>query len=272
MALCGVGESTGNFLGHALAGSFLIILGLWWNSTDILRYVCKKEKQTYHHFKAWIHRAELLGGIIVIVLVSVGITGLQLYAGHSETQLSRLLRLQHIVMYVFYGLLGVVRILNSIIHSFSVSLTTLALSNAFFLQSFVLYNHDRVGAIVEVYLHKILGLITISSGLVSFSEVITNNNLTLGLLRSSLTLLQGTWFWQIGCVLYYPREHLEWDLMDHHNNTLLSIYFCWHCLLTHIIIGVNYAAISWLVKWRLRKICFTKVPLLKQTEQDSDEM
>ncbi|CAO2632012.1 Transmembrane protein 45A, partial [Lemmus lemmus] len=172
----------GDFQGHALPGSFLIFLSLWWNSVNILKYICKKHKQTYLQSKAWIRRAELLDGIIL--------TGMVLVA-------------------------------------------------------FIMYNHTHGRVVVDIFLHKILALATFLTGLVSFMEVLTKNNITLELMRSSLILLQGTWLWHMGFVLYNPTGGFEWDLTDQHSNMLLTVYFCWHYAFAYIIIGVNYAVITW---------------------------
>ncbi|OBS67812.1 hypothetical protein A6R68_03648, partial [Neotoma lepida] len=186
----------GDFQGHALPGSFLIFLTLWWNSVNILKHVCKKQKQIYLHSKAWIHRAQLLDGIILIGMALFGAIGLQIYAVVPESQLIRILRLHHTVLYIFYGLLGVTSVLGATTNSLPVSLTKLALSNAFLVQTFILYNHTHGRFTVDVFLHKILALASFLSGLVSFMEVLTKNNITLELLRSSLIMLQGTWLWQ----------------------------------------------------------------------------
>ncbi|XP_036059328.1 transmembrane protein 45A-like [Onychomys torridus] len=204
----------------------------------------------------------------------LGAISLQIYAEVSESRLMWILRLHHTVIYIFYGLLGVTRILSTTIKSLPVSLTKLALSSAFLVQTFIMYNHTHGRVTVDVYLHKILALATFLSGLVSFMEVLTKNNITLEMLRSSLIMLQGTWLWQMGFVLYNPTGGIEWDLTDHHNTMLLTIYFCFHCVFAYIIIGVNYAVVTWLVKWRLRKFYFTQVPLLKNVgqEEESEEM
>ncbi|KAH0515964.1 Transmembrane protein 45A [Microtus ochrogaster] len=128
-------------------------------------------------------------------MVLVGAISLQIYAPVSESQLMQVLRLHHTVMYIFYGLLGVTRILGSTTNCLPVFLTKLALSNAFLVQAFIMYNHTHGRVVVDIFLHKILALATVLTGVVSFMEVLTKNNITLELLRSSLILLQGTWLW-----------------------------------------------------------------------------
>ncbi|XP_040606579.1 transmembrane protein 45A-like isoform X2 [Mesocricetus auratus] len=206
-------------------------------------------------------------------MVLFGAISLQIYA-ISGSQLMWVLRLHHTIIYTFYGILGVTKILSATINSFPASLTKLALSNAFLVQTFIMYNHTHGRFTMDVFLHKILALATFSAGLVSFMEILIKNNITLELMRASLIILQGTWLWQIGFVLYNPTGGFEWDLTDHRNNMFITIYFCWHYAFAYIIIGVNYAVITWLVKWRLRKLGFSQVPLLKTIvqEEESEEM
>lgn len=63
-----------------------------------------------------------------------------------------------------------------------------------------MYNHTHGRVVVDIFLHKILALVTVLTSVVSFMEVLTKNNITLELLRSSLILVQGTWLW-----------HVSWD-------------------------------------------------------------
>lgn len=72
--------------------------------------------------------------IFTVLCSLTGAISLQIYAPVLESQLMRVLRLHHTVMYIFFGLLGVTRVLGSTINSFPISLTKLALSNAFLVQ------------------------------------------------------------------------------------------------------------------------------------------
>lgn len=50
---------------------------------------------------------------------------------------------------------------------------------------------------------------------------------------------------QIGFVLYPPSGGPAWDLVDHENILFLTICFCWHYAITIVIVGMNYAFITW---------------------------
>jgi hypothetical protein len=46
-------------------------------------------------------------------------------------------------------------------------------------------------------------------------------------------MLQATWFWHIGFVLYPPVQGvrlLTWNRCDHNNVSLTTVAFCWHAM------------------------------------------
>ncbi|KAM7248137.1 hypothetical protein CapIbe_000176 [Capra ibex] len=245
----------GNFKGHALPGSCLFILGIWWTIKCILKYAFKKQKRTsYLDSKALFRRIEILEGIVLVGMALTGILGEQFLPGgphltlydYQEGQWVQLLSWQHFTMYFFFGLLGVTNILSSTIISLPASFSKLMLSNALFVEAFVFYNHIHGREMLDIFVHKLLVLVIFSTGLVAFLELFIQANITVELLRTSLFLLHGSWFWQIGFVLYPPSGGPAWDLVDHDNVMFLSICFCWHYATAIIIVGAIYAFVTWL--------------------------
>ncbi|XP_012879592.1 PREDICTED: transmembrane protein 45A-like isoform X2 [Dipodomys ordii] len=238
----------GSFRGHALPGTYFFLMSFWWIIKSILKYVSKKQKRIcYLGTKASTQRVELVEGIILIFMALSGIGGEQFLNGgpslilYKEGQWNQLDGWHHCTMYFFFGLMGVSKVLCSTINSLPGSLVKLMMSNALFVE-----------------------------GIVSFLEFLTKNNVLLELLRSSLLMLQGTWFWQVAFVLYPPNGSPKWDLKDHNNRMFLSICLCWHYAFTYMIIGVSCVFVTWLVKWRLRRLCPSEVGLLKNTEREQE--
>ncbi|XP_048201761.1 transmembrane protein 45A-like [Perognathus longimembris pacificus] len=267
----------GDFLGHGLAGSFYVILGLWWYIKIIFMYVCKKQAQTcYHRSEAFFQRAEILEGTICLVMVLTGGTGLLTYSGSTEMTLRKegqwiqLKRFQHLTIYLFFGLWAVTNILCFTIKSIPISLTKLMLTNAFSAGAFILYTHPHSPQVVDILLHELLCLAIFLAGLVSFIEVLIKENIMLALLRSSFTILHGSWFCQLAFVLYPPTGVLAWDLNDHINSVFFTICFCWHYAFIYVIMGVVYVAVTWFVKWRIRKPYPSEVVLLKNAEREEE--
>lgn len=270
----------GSFKGHALPGTFFIIMGIWWSLSTIVKYACRKHKRaSYLGSKTLFRQVGILEGIVIICMALTGILGEQFIVGgphlslYKEGQWNQLLSWHHTTMYFFFGLRGVTNILCSTISSLPTSLNKLMLSNALLVEAFVFYNHTHGRTLLDIFLHQLLVLVVFLSGLVAFFEILIHNNIAMELLRSSLILLQGSWFWQIGFVLYPPSGGPAWDLVDHDNIMFLAICFCWHYAFTYIIIGAIYAFVTWFVKSRLNRFCPSEVGLLKsvEREQESEE-
>ncbi|CAD7670888.1 unnamed protein product [Nyctereutes procyonoides] len=245
----------GSFKGHALPGTFFIIMGIWWTVKCILKYACKKHKRTsYLGSKALFQRIEIFEGLVIIGMAITGMIGEQFIPGgphlalynYKEGQWVELLNWHHFTMYFFFGLLGVANILCFIISSLPTSLTKLMLSNALFVEAFIMYNHTHGREMLDIFVHQLLVLAVFVTGLIAFLELFIRTSITVELLRTSFILLQGSWFWQIGFVLYPPSGGPAWDTMDHNNVMFLTICFCWHYALNMVVVGMIYAFVTWL--------------------------
>ncbi|XP_075850294.1 transmembrane protein 45A-like [Microcebus murinus] len=267
----------GNFRGHALPGIFFFVMGLWCSTRSILKYVCKKQKQTlYLGSKAVFHLVEILEGTALVGMALTGMAAEQFIPGgphlilFKEGQWNHLLNWHHFTMYFFFGLVGVADILCVTIRSLPSSLPKLMLSNALFVEAFIFHNHTHGRELLEIFVHQLLVLVIFLTGLVTFMEFLLWKNVLLELLRSSL-MLQGSWFFQIGFVLFPPSGAPAWNLMDHENIMFLTICFWWHYAVNFVIIGANYAFVTWLVKSKLKSFCPSEVGLLKSVAEESEE-
>ncbi|XP_052015074.1 transmembrane protein 45A-like [Apodemus sylvaticus] len=268
----------GDAAGHFLPGSFLLILGLWWSTRSILKYICKQQKRSSSLITPkFFSRTEILEGIVIIVMALAGIIGLFSVYGkvkmlpHKQLKLVRTQHWQHVIMYVVLAMLGVTKISCFTITSLPVSLVNLMSSNAFFVEAFIIYNHPQSPILVDKFAHQQLVFSAFLAGLAAFIEfLLTKNNVVLELLRSSFTMLQGACFFQIGFVIFPKNMENAWDLNDHINTTILATFFCAYYMLTYVIIGVNYALVSWFIKWKLSKPCPSEIQFLKNYEQQED--
>jgi hypothetical protein len=59
------------------------------------------------------------------------------------------------------------------------------------------YNHTHGREMIDIFVHQLLVFVGTFSGLVAFLEFLVKNNALLELLRCSLLMFQGTWFWQV---------------------------------------------------------------------------
>ncbi|XP_039712954.1 transmembrane protein 45A isoform X1 [Pteropus medius] len=244
----------GSFKGHALPGTFFFIFGIWCTIKSLLKYACKKHKRTSYLVSKTLFRwIEISEGITVVCMALTGMLGEQFIVGgphlslydYKEGHWIQLLSWHHCTMYFFFGLMGVTNILCFTISSLPTSLTKLMMTNALFVEAFIFYNHTHGREMLDIFVHQLLVLVIFLTGVVAFMELFTRS-ITVELMRTSLILLQASWFWQIGFVLYPPSGGPAWDPMDHNNIMFLSICICWHYALTFVIIGVIYAFVTWL--------------------------
>ena len=55
-------------------------------------------------------------------------------------------------------------------------------------------------------------------------------NVTIAFARTYFTFLQGTWFYQIGFILYPPGSMAHWDMEDHDQMMIITMIFSWYVI------------------------------------------
>lgn len=125
---------------------------------------------------------------------------------------------------------------------------------------------------LDVHVHQLLLYAIFGEALVAFLEVFNRGNIILELLRCALTILQGSWFWQVDmlnksesscmnrCLLQiltffslwaqigfvlYPPQGPDWDMKDHGNAMFVTMCYSWHLAFALLVVGVLYCTISW---------------------------
>ncbi|KAM4703539.1 transmembrane protein 45B [Rhinophrynus dorsalis] len=239
-----------NFKGHALPGSFFLVFGLWWSVKYPIKYLNGKVKGNCRSNKCY-QRLELIEGIIKAVFALVGMLAEQFVPDGPHMHLVngedhswvKLMNWQHTTMYLFYGLSGVVDILTYFPLNVPQGLDRLSLGVAVFIEGLLFYYHVHNRPPLDQHIHSLL-LIAVFGGSISIMvEIFMRNHIVLELFRSSLTILQGTWFWQIGFVLYPLGGAPEWDQSDHGNIMFITMCFCWHYAVALIIMTINYSLV-----------------------------
>ncbi|KAF0021382.1 hypothetical protein F2P81_026365 [Scophthalmus maximus] len=97
---------------------------------------------------------------------------------------------------------------------------------------------------LDVHVHQLLLFAVFGGALVASLEVFHRGNIILELLRCTLTVLQGSWFWQIGFVLYPPNGP-EWDMKDPSNMMFITMCYSWHLAFAMLLVGSLYCTVSW---------------------------
>ncbi|CAL8255422.1 unnamed protein product [Merluccius merluccius] len=273
----------GSFKGHALPGSFFLIGGLWWTGKYSFWHATRRNKSlgsTRLASRASQRRLEVIESSLMLFFSVVGMLAEQFAANGPQLQLydtsenhwKDLMNWQHATMYLFFSLAGATSLVVHATDAVPLALDRLAMALAFFNEGFLFLYHLHGRNMLDVHVHYMLLYAVFSQALVVFLEVFHRGNITLELLRSALCLLQGSWFWQIGYVLY-PPSGAEWDLADHNNMMFITMCFCWHLAASMLTVGGLYCAINCAVRSRLKRTPPVEMGLLKlrDRELESDD-
>uniref|UniRef100_A0A1A7ZX49 Transmembrane protein 45A n=1 Tax=Nothobranchius furzeri TaxID=105023 RepID=A0A1A7ZX49_NOTFU len=176
---------------------------------------------------------------------------------------------QHATMYLFFGLAAAVSLITHSTEAAPPALDRLMLGIAFFNEGFLFLYHLHGRSMLDVHVHQLLLYAVFGQALIAFLEVFHRGNIILELLRCTLTLLQGSWFWEIGFVLY-PPSGPAWDLKDHSNMMFITMCYSWHLAFALLVAGVLYCTVSCVVRSRLKRTPPVEMGLLKTRERDAE--
>uniref|UniRef100_W5LYY4 Transmembrane protein 45B n=1 Tax=Lepisosteus oculatus TaxID=7918 RepID=W5LYY4_LEPOC len=182
----------------------------------------------------------------------------------------KLMNWQHSTMYLFYGVSGIADLLTASPLPAPPGLDRLALSLALFVEGFLFYFHVHSRTPLDVHVHSLLLVAVFGGAASTFLEVFLRDSPVLQLFRASLAILQGTWFWQIGFVLYPPGGGEQWDEKDHNNIMFITMCYCWHYAAALLVIAGNYTAVWCCVRRRAaREGEDMEIRLLKTSSSDT---
>ncbi|KAG5852715.1 hypothetical protein ANANG_G00065530 [Anguilla anguilla] len=267
----------GNFKGHALPGSFFLIAGLWWAGKFSLRYAsCRSRTAGATASRALQRRLEVIEGSVMLSFSVIGMLAEQFVADgphlhlydYAEQRWNHLMNWQHATMYLFFGLAGVVSLAVHTTGAAPLALDRMLLAIAFFTEGFLFLYHLHGRDMLDVHIHQLLLYAIFGGALTSFLEVFQRGNILLELLRAALSLLQGSWFWQIGFVLYPPSGRAEWDLKDHNSMMFITMCYCWHLAFSLLTVAVVYCTVCWVVRSRSKRAQPMEMGLLKASEKE----
>ncbi|KAK7889087.1 hypothetical protein WMY93_024647 [Mugilogobius chulae] len=274
----------GSFAGHALPGSFFLFVGLWWVIKSSLWHLTRRNKNTGSTrlpSRASQRRLEIIENSVIVFFSIVGILAEQFAANGPKLQLydvsenhwKDMANWQHSTMYMFFGLAGAVSLIVHTTAAAPLPLDRLMLCLAFFNEGFLFLYHLHGRALLDIAVHQLLLYAVFGQALIAFLEVFYRGNVILELLRSALTMVQGSWFWQIGFVLY-PPSGPKWDLTDHSSVMFVVMCFSWHLMFALVFTGLIYGAICSVVRARLKRTPPMEMGLLskpRERDQESED-
>ena len=225
----------GTFGGHALPGGFFFVFGFWWTFQTYRRYF--KTKRNRGNFRCTpttkcdclcgCARNYEIEGLVKVVLISFGMIGELVTGTRCESFCTG--NLQHMTMFFFFGLTGVVDLLvhHKVALPSGAQYAAILLALIVELVLFRFHLHGRTD--MDVQMHTLLMYSVVLSIVVVAVEFRYQNSALCMLARCFCALLQGTWFFQIGFVLYPPfSDKSGWDENNHEQMLLITAMFAWH--------------------------------------------
>ncbi|XP_020488993.1 transmembrane protein 45B [Labrus bergylta] len=233
-----------NFGGHAIPGSFFLLYGFWLTVKHILQHFWRtKQSKGREIMPPVFKRIEYIEGGFLIFASFVGIMveqfvvdGPHAHLYNTETNSwVKLMNWQHSTMYLFFGISGIALVVSTASELVPAGVDRLALSVALFVEGFLFYFHVHSRPPLDAHIHSLLLVAVFGGSASTMLEVFIRDNIVLELLRSCLFFLQGSWFYQIGFVLY-PPSGPKWDLELHNNIMFVTMCFCWHIAMALLLV------------------------------------
>ncbi|XP_061904566.1 transmembrane protein 45B-like [Entelurus aequoreus] len=268
-----------NFGGHAIPGSFFLLFGFWLTVKHTLQHHWKKTHPKGRDIvPPFSKRMDCIEGGLQIFASFVGIMVEQFvvdgpHARLYDTQNNswvKLMNWQHSTMYLFYGISGIALVVSTMSKLVPVGVDRFALSLALFVEGFLFYYHVHSRPPLDAHIHSLLLVAVFSGSISTMVEVFMRDHLILELLRACLFILQGSWFYQIGFVLF-PPSGPQWDLTLHSNIMFVTMCFCWHLAVALLVVACTTAAVWFTMRRFSRRDRDIEIVLRKTSPTASSE-
>ncbi|VDP77669.1 unnamed protein product [Echinostoma caproni] len=280
----------GTFAGHALPGSFFIFFGLWAAYHALKRFYQQRQATLRgERVEEYVNRISFpfktadgsccrgrqipLDSYLKAICCIVGITG-EVYTGfNSDWKFVHIGNAQHSTMFATFGLSGIMELLMfygvlkvPIQTEFVFGLVAL-LAEAFL---FFFHLHGRTP--VDVYVHMLLAGMILVSILAGVGEVLQPRQLVWLLVRNLGILVQGTWFWQVGAVLYPAAWWMPtWNELAKESVPRAANLFCYHILIDFMAMIVIACSLNALYGQSRGRFPAVRIPMPAVGQQHSSD-
>ncbi|XP_045106344.1 transmembrane protein 45B-like [Portunus trituberculatus] len=228
----------GTFMGHVLPGSFFASFGCWWTYNVFLRFhACRRataqggagSRSPYINTCTFPCRCLPRLPVEACMKVSVVVIGMigEFVTAYKGGHFTHLGNAQHMTMYFFFGLNGVMDILTHYRLPLPHASDYVSGALAFCMEGVLFLYHLHGRTPMNVQLHMFLVYVVAGNIVAILLEMYYRGSVMPALLRCYFTLLQGTWFIQAGYILY-PPVGSHWDENDHGQIMIVTLIFCWH--------------------------------------------
>lgn len=235
----------GTFAGHASPGSFFVVFALWWTFQMFHRYyTCLRRNSqftstvTYPCSCCCVRFKDFpVESIVKIFLVVVGFTS-EIYTGYNfhVHRFTTPGNAQHATMFFFFGMSGILDILVYFKSPIPKDLDYVIVLLSLGVEGLLFHYHLHGRDVLDIQLHTLLIYAIVFNIIGIILEMKYRHNILAALSRPYFFLVQGTWFWQVGFILYNPNPYAEkWKPDDHVEFMMVTMYFTWHCGIDFLI-------------------------------------
>ncbi|OWF43519.1 transmembrane protein 45B-like [Mizuhopecten yessoensis] len=243
----------GSFPGHALPGSFFIVVSLWWTVNIVYyfnkarwtgqTYLCRSNFMLYRQTGPY--KVVPVEAIFKIIFAVVGILGEFIWALKYDFGLP-VGNAQHMTMFAFFGISGMCDVIAHYKRGFvPPNIDYVAIILAFLVEALLFNFHLHGRSSLDATIHSLLVYTILSSAILIGVESIMVNNALVSLTKALSLLVHGTWFWQIGFILYSPsRVPSSWHAEDQDHIFLAVLVFVWHVAFNIAVIAVTGVTVT----------------------------
>lgn len=233
-----------SFIGHAFPGLAFILISIW-HILNISSRFFKSKQPHGTPFKGSTYFVcfcgvcipiESLLKVVATTITSVGDAIIRVQYRNGCQKTFELRNLQHITIYTFFGVSGLVETLHH--YRFRLPPRFIYLSNilAFSIEALLIYWQLLAGRpIIDSQLHWILICINLLTATSLAIEMMNRSIVLPPIISGFLMLLQGITLWQIAFVLYPQGEMTPWELDSHDELMLSAILFCSGILFSFVL-------------------------------------
>ncbi|KAI8792000.1 transmembrane protein 45B [Biomphalaria glabrata] len=239
----------GDFKGHALPGSLFLLYGMWWAVCVTKRYLLCRRAGSRYISSATFPCPCACGPLTRLPIegfIKVGLTGFGMLAEiifnlpHPSMGI-----IQHATMYFFFLMSGIVDIASHYGAPLPPATDYIALTLAFAVEGLLFANHLHGRPMVDVHIHVLLVYVIALTVVCLILEAKFQKSSLLSMARAYLVMLQGSWFWGVGVILYgHPNDKTAWKLDDEMGVMQATIYFSWHCAFHFILLFVVFVVMG----------------------------
>ncbi|BFZ10164.1 hypothetical protein BsWGS_13203 [Bradybaena similaris] len=264
----------GDLKGHAIPGSFFLLYGLWWAVSCLRRHLsCKKNGGKYTStstypldcFQGAVSRLPM-EGFLKVVLSAGGMLGELL----AHLPVPPVGIVQHATMYFLFLISGIVDIGVHYGMALPPKTDFASMMIALLVEALLFLSHVHGRSQLDTHIHMLLVYVILATVVVMALEARFSHSAILGMARAYLLMLQGSWFWAVGIILYGHGKNDGWDGDSADSVMHSSIYFSWHCAAHFILLVLLNAGIYCLQRRGETKILENTLQVTDKLQYDDN--